>query len=404
MPKAQQKRVATTAPSRGFTNPFPLPEQKIAWLKIASAVALLASFGLSWRLWISTRAFPLAPVSSALPAIPFPIDYVCFVAMIGLLVAIAIVRRPQKLIFIFLAIAVLLAFFDQNRWQPWFYQSLFMFLALAFYGWKRPESALNALRLIAIATYFWSGCQKLNAEFIHQTWPDMAGPLLSYLPFLRHLPPALLLFMPVVEIAIGIGLLTRKFRNLATILAVATHLFILLTLITSGENRVVWPWNVAMILVVWILFWQDADTAPRQVLGGSGLQLAILLFFGILPALSFAGLWDSYLSVALYSGNTSQAVIYVSPAVIERLPPSARPHVWQSTQPYFLDINRWSYGELNVPLYPEPRIYRRVAEDVCDLAGGDSGDVRLRIKGKPNPLTGVRKSEFYDCAHLDMVP
>jgi hypothetical protein len=118
-----------------------------------------------------------------------------------------------------------------------------------------------------------------------------------------------------------------------------------------------------------------------------------------MPAWSFLGLWDSYLSAALYSGNTDQAVIYLSPSAIDRLPAAIHPHIWQSTQPYFLDINRWAYGELNVPVYPEPRIYMKVTERICTYADGSS-DIRLRIKGKPDPFTGLRKSEYYDCTQL----
>ena len=118
-----------------------------------------------------------------------------------------------------------------------------------------------------------------------------------------------------------------------------------------------------------------------------------------MPAFSLVDLWDSYLSSALYSGNTDQAVIYVSPAVIARLPAALHPHIWQSSQPFFLDTNRWAYGELNVPLYLEPRIYRKVTEQICAYAD-NSSEIRLRIKKKPNPFTGLRESEYYDCDHL----
>lgn len=405
MPKAKDQAVPAIEPVGRFGSPCPTLEQKIVWLKIGIAGALLASLGLSWRLWISARTFPLIPVSGALPAIPFPLDYICFFAMIGLLVVIFFVARPQKIVAAFLVVAALLALFDQNRWQPWFYQCCFMFLALAIFGWKKPPAALNALRLIVICTYLWSGLQKLNANFVRETWPDMSGPAFSHLPhFVQNIPPLFWLIIPLVEVAVAIGLLTRTLRNFAVALAIVTHVAILLTLIASHENSVVWPWNLAMILFVIVLFWQEKETTARQLFDRSPFQMAVLLFFGVLPALNFAGLWDSYLSAALYSGNTDQQVIYVSPAVIARLPPTARPHVWQASEPFFLDVNRWSYGELNVPIYPEPRIYRRVTERVCSYAGSASGDVRLRIIDRPNLFTGVRKSESYDCDHLDAIP
>jgi hypothetical protein len=157
-----------------------------------------------------------------------------------------------------------------------------------------------------------------------------------------------------------------------------------------------------MILLVIVLFWRDGETTARNlIVPKHWLHAIALLLVGIMPAFSLFGWWDSYLSSALYSGNTDQAVIYISPEVIARLPAAARPHVWQETRPFFLDINRWSYGELNVPLYPEPRIYKSIAKQICAYAGVYSPDVRLRIKLKPNLFTAYRNSVFYDCDHLD---
>src|SRR5262249_2779491 len=139
---------------------------------------------------------------------------------------------------------------------------------------------------------------------------------------------------------IALGLLTRRCRKPAVVAALATHLFVLLLLIASGENTVVWPWNVAMVALVLILFWQDEQTSPREILiARSPSHVVVLVLFGVLPALSFFDLWDSYLSAALYSGNTDQAVIYVSRPVIDQLPAAIRPHIWQSSPPFFLDLN-----------------------------------------------------------------
>jgi hypothetical protein len=384
-----------------------LPEQRLVWARITTATALLCSFALSWRLWISSRLFPLSPASNFLPAIPSPFDVICLCFLLGLLAAIVIVRQPRWLILAFLALAGLLSLLDQERWQPWLFEYFFLLAAAGIYSWKkgdtrRSQTALRICRLIVVSTYLWSGLQKLNANFVRETWPDIAGPLLRFLPqAMRRLPSFLILIIPLMEIAIGLGLLTRRYRNLCVTLAIATHLFILMVLISSGENTVVWPWNVAMALIVVVLFWKERESGPAGMLAPKdAFHVLVLLLFGVLPALSFLGLWDSYLSSALYSGNTDQAVIYVSPAVIGRLPEAIRPHVWQSTQPFFLDINRWAYGELNVPVYPEPRVYRAVAAEVCRYAQDSAADVRLRILKKPGLFTGARESEYYDCDHV----
>jgi len=281
-----------------------------------------------------------------------------------------------------------------------------MLAAIAGYDRRKSATsripALDVCRAIIVFTYFWSGAQKLNANFIQETWPDFASLVLAAAPrLISHLPSILALIIPLSEIAIAAGLASRRFRRPAAILAVATHAVILAILVRSGENTVVWPWNVAMIGFVVILFWREDQSRARDIFAiTDAFRVLVLVLFGFLPALSFFGLWDSYLSMALYSGNTDQAVIYVTPEVIARLPASVRPHIWQKSNPFFLDVNRWSYGELNVPLYPEPRIYKNVAQAVCQYAG-HSPDIKLRIKSKPKVLSGARTSEYYDCDHLD---
>jgi hypothetical protein len=155
-----------------------------------------------------------------------------------------------------------------------------------------------------------------------------------------------------------------------------------------------------MILFVWLLFWRDKENSTRQIVAlKNPFQVVVLLLFGVLPGLSLVGLWDSYLSLALFSGNTQQAVIYVEGPVIEQLPAPIHPHIWQGTQPFFLDINRWAYDELKVPVYPEPRIYRAVARRICKYAD-NSKEIMLRIKLKPDAVTGHRESQLYHCDHV----
>ena len=366
---------------------------------------MICGVALSWRLWISSRRFPLCPVSDFFSALPRPIDQITAALLLVSLAGIIIGRHIRWFLAAFFALALFLLAEDQMRWQPWVYQDSLLLLAIAYAAWREDDSAstaaaIDSCRLIIIATYFWSGVQKLNLTFVRQTWPDMSAGVTRRLPALATLPPQLALIIPVIEIAIAIGLATPTLRKIAVALAIATHAVILATLMASGENTVVWPWNVALMLLLWFLFGRDRDARLFKRYSLLSLPSAMLVLLGCLPALSFAGAWDSYLSGALYSGNLSQAVVYLDPAAIAHLPAEMKPHVWQASPPYFLDINRWAFGELNVPVYPEPRIFRRVAAEVCALVPQDQDGPRLRIFGKPNPLTGARRSEFYDCDHL----
>jgi hypothetical protein len=64
-----------------------------------------------------------------------------------------------------------------------------------------------------------------------------------------------------------------------------------------------------------------------------------------------------------------------------------------------LDVWEWSMDELAVPSYPENRVFRALARDVCRLAGGPA-DVVLVVFGRPGMLSGDRKITRHDCAAL----
>ncbi len=153
-------------------------DQRLSWLRVTIALALICGFCLSWRLWVSYRFFPRSPVVDWLPEVPFPLDRLWFYILIILLVPISIFRRRRSLILAFAILAGLLSLWDQTRWQPWFYQYVLMLAVIGLHQLseeKSPLAALNICRAIVIFTYLWSGVQKFNANFVKETWPDIAG-------------------------------------------------------------------------------------------------------------------------------------------------------------------------------------------------------------------------------------
>ena len=209
----------------------------------------------------SVRAYPLTPVWDLVPPLPYPVDYALFGLFVALAASMGIARGRALgwLAAVFLVVAALLVLGDVSRLQPWLYQYSFMLLALCLYGWGRvgAPDALNACRLIVVATYFWSGLQKANAGFFEITYPWLVGPLTERLP--DWAGSALLsgaYAVPIVEAAIGVGLLTRRFRKLAAAGALLMHAFIMVCVGPWGNdhNAVVWPWNFAMVVFVLVLF------------------------------------------------------------------------------------------------------------------------------------------------------
>jgi hypothetical protein len=388
MSGAQTEARKRTTAARKSTQPT-VAESR---LKIAIAAALFAGLALSPRLWLSERVYPMTPVWAVLRPIPAPFDYIFYGAMLAMLLAIALVQRPAKLIGAFVALAVAVAAFDQSRWQPWFYQYLVMLIAVGL-----GKQALDVCRLVMVCTYFWSGLQKANLEFVHNVFPFMMGSWVGFVP-------AWMGFVaPLVEVGIGIGLLTRRFRAYAIYGGIAMHVFILLAIgpLGSNSNSVVWPWNIAMICFLLILFWNEPELSAREIVRSRIVyQGVVLVLFGILPALSFFNLWDGYLSSALYSGVRNTGVVYVSDALKARLPKEILPHIYPSNKvgTGILILRDWSMSELNAGIYAEPRIYRSLGRYICSYTR-DPSEMKLWIK-QTNVLFSADRQVSYDCPAL----
>jgi len=166
------------------------------------------------------------------------------------------------------------------------------------------------------------------------------------------------------------------------------HLFILICIGPFGHNfnHVVWPWNIAMSVLVVLLFWRTPATTFRDVVWGtaSAFHRTVLVLFAILPALSMADLWDSYLSFSLYSGNQIRATFYMSDAVAGRLPNAVQEVVGvydSDSDVDTLDIREWCYDELHVPPYSEVRVFKNIGRQTCQVAGNPAQMV-LAIDGK----------------------
>jgi hypothetical protein len=399
-------RAASSVAGRG---PALTPAERFFWLKLALSAGLLGGFALSRRLWLaagsSARSYPLTPVLDFLPPVPFPLDYVWLAALVLLLLAIAVAPRPRRLIVAFVVLAGLLSLWDLSRWQPWFYQYLFMLALVGAYTWRddetegRAASLINSCRLIVAATYFWGGLQKMNYSFASETVPSLTNVYLRHLPeSFRVLQPSLAFIIPLVETATGLGLLTRRFREASVLVALATHLFILALLVPVGRNTVIWPWNVAMAALVVVLFRGERSFSFREILwqGRTRAHALILILFGVMPLLNFFNLWDAYLSANLYSGNTRVGVVRLSETVKSRLPPKVQGVMQNISGTHVLKVDRWSYRELNVPAYPEWRLLRNVARQLCAEAQNPA-EVVLEVHERPALLDGRRRVVTYGC-------
>jgi hypothetical protein len=293
-----------------------LPRSRLFWLKSTVLLAFGVGLLMSRALWIGPRSFPPAPVSSLFTAIDGGVAVGLYAALF-LLAAIALLSwRSKWFIAAFLAILAVFCLADQMRWQPWVFQYSFLLAAAALgsgSGADGERRALNMARLIVGFTYIFSGLQKANLNFVTNDFPWIVQPITSVLPSATGLLGASGMAVPLLQVAFGIGLLTRRFRRAALIAAVAMHLFILAMFGPIGLdwNDIVWPWTAAMAIFDIVLFSGAPPVSWREIVWSrhDPCHAAAVVLFALLPALSFFNLWDSYLSSALYSGNLTEAQI-----------------------------------------------------------------------------------------------
>jgi hypothetical protein len=293
-----------------------------------------------------------------------------------------------------------------------------------------PEStALAAGRLAISAVYLWSGIQKCNAGY-HGVPSWFVAPAVQW-----HLPDAMITLLrwsvaaaPFTEMGIGVGLWVPRLRRVAMIAVLVLHLMAVLFLGPLGHNYnwVVWPWNLAMIALVWVLFSSDefwrarvdsADKAreieakgkpvdrSRPTVPGGGIKKAfadlrrspaavlVVGLYSVLPVLSYAGWWDSYFSFSLYSGNIASANIFVTQPFADRLPPKLGRYVQpfrsdydpEHQGPLLFNIDAWAYEEMHVPPVPEVRNYRCIYRALCTYSK-EPGDLRMIIGPRAGPV------------------
>lgn len=322
--------------------------QGLPLLKWSLCAALLSGLAFCPRLWISNRGFPTAPVIEGLPDLS-PL-WIC--ALVAGVLAIAFLPRPGVLYFAVPVLGGLLVLSDINRLQPWFYQYLLMFLALSLGAKGRAVCGF-----ILSATYIWSGLQKANVSFVERVFPELIKPLGLNLASLGYA-------VPVLEVAVGVLLLIPRTRRFGVYGAVAMHGFLLYALGPLGldRNSVIWPWNFWMAVMAVLLFLRNDEPVFRP-LWSSMRGKAIFVLVGVLPALNFFGLWDGYLSASLYSGRAAGAWLVLTDSGAKRLGEVFRSsrRAMREDEVVQVGLYDWAMAEMNVPPYPEVRIYDAIA-------------------------------------------
>jgi len=320
-------------------------------------------------LWTSVnRAFPFVPFLTFWPRefdlFTFPVFILLLLGLLILLI------RPDKNIglwcFGFSLLFLLLQ--DLTRLQVWVYHLTWLLFLLFL---KKDQQDLWP-RLAMLALYFWSGFHKLNLYFLSDTFPwflEKAG-IFSFLGEYQILGLLVALF----ELGIAFGLYWPKTRKWAAIIAIAFHVVVLFLLGPFGHNwnEVVWPWNLAMMILLYCFFIQEEKSGslnPFPAIRGYYFYLLPFVFLLILPGFNAFRLWDEQLSFKMYAGTNPEGIFYFdqrdqncfsnAPIIHRSLSPAGH-----HTGRFILDD--FAFQELKVPPYASERRLQQVGQYFCN--------------------------------------
>ena len=349
--------------------------RRLEYFRIAILIFFISGIILSFPLWTHDRLFPPLPLFPNCSFLISPTDYIVLAAVL-ILFAFVLINFRKFLLLVILGLLALLVADDQNRLQAWVY--VYALLLLGFSFSRDEESTMRCLRVIFIGIYVWSGIHKLNYGFMHGTFEGVlvqitgtdASQIRSY--------DEAGIFIPAMEMAIGLMLIIPNARKFAGILGALLHTLIITYLIVWAENSnfIVIPWNLAMIAGLCLLFWNTHDHLfDRSSLKDYRLAMFMLVAW-CLPVLNFFGFWDHYTSFSYYSGKAS--AFYVA------LSDEAQKSIDKKVHKYFvvpngvsggtfLDMNSWSLGELHVPLVAQDRTFEAIRNSFCKMGLPEDG-------------------------------
>jgi hypothetical protein len=343
-------------------------EERINWTRIAAVVSTLILMVYAPKLWLTTKNFPVIPMFDWVP-IPTGILEYTFWGILFVSQLIYIFYNKRWLGWLALLTYVYLAMVDQNRLQPYFYQSALTLLAIVLFP-KKADSrkVLYTVILIFFATYFWSGIQKLNDAF-YIKWLSALDKHFNCVASgdaaLICLPPKFLeLFtyaVPWLEASMGILLLFNRTRTFAIGFILGMHAIIVFLLFYLGYGYNVVPWNFQNMVSVVALFYGLKTLSPLDFFVAKfDWQRAVLVFMVmVLPlANNLKGYYDNLLSFHFFTADLKYYNVTIHEDLEDKLPENAQAFYRYHEGRTYINMNEWAQADNKVLFYPEERIIK----------------------------------------------
>ena len=327
------------------------PASERTWFvaRATAVAALWISAIVSPGLWFESSAASPLPLVDGL-TLPDWLAWAWLFALGLTSLSVLLPRYSQRAALAFCLVFASRTLWDRIMWQPYLLQYGAFMCVFVFAAPKR-QSALAHLRLILALIYLWSALGKFHMRYL-----TGAGGILGTETFAGVAPDTkqiLGIATATWELLCAVGLWFPRTRRAAVVGLSAMHVGVLFVLgpLLLDKNIVVWPWNLANMIWVPLLFW-NGQASLKQLAGGVRPVTALIaLMFAIGPALVYVGFWNEALGYRLYSARAVDAQFFFTTETSRALPE----HLQAQLRP-------WSYeqftGYIPIPDLVEAEIYR----------------------------------------------
>lgn len=384
-----------------------------------TAACTLVLLAVTWPLWLRTAntTFPQTPVFVGLIEVRQVVDFALSGLLgLGLLVA-AVSSKMASMQRVALVLCCLLSLvlvsLDQQRLQPWIYHFGLVCLAV---GTCRMAKAIKLCQFLVISIYVYSAIGKLDFEFLHSVGPNFVDVLMSWvglrmddLSESKQFYAALAL--PLSELLLAILLAVPQTRKLGARLACAFHLVLALVFSPFGLNHSlsVIVWNVQFAVQALLLF--SERTASARTTSTDQVHPKSLAYFPTFTVFAFAiilpigerfGMWDHWLSWALYAPHSSRAEVFVASSAVDRLPSNLQRLVRgpdldarEATTLWLrVPVKQWCLESNFTPVYPQARSGVAAAWEIRRLLDTNF-EVKVRLLSISNRFSGGRNTRNF---------
>ena len=357
-----------------FLNFWSLPnDRRLDWVCRTILLGLAAQMLLSWSVWWTPNGvLPYLPITSFLDPWLAKSSMILFPAFLLLLVVNLALKYKRVFLALLLLTGILLVVGNIHRLQVWFY---FYGLILFLFLWESEvsdEIISGAIRGIIVGAYCWSGLHKFNIHFVEDIFPWLIEPLGWPID---SFPPSLAYLAGGVELLIGLGLLFQFTRKFSVVGCLLFHGIILGLLGPLGHNWniVVWPWNLVMPILVFLLFFKTKKNGLRnsaKAIVSFPAGLLVLFFVWILPAFNYTGFTPEQLSFKMYAGSQPEMVLYFGavdrhllgehPTIYSSLPPDTTPR-------HRVILDDVAFAEWGIPLFTTEWTAQLLKRQFCPI-------------------------------------